>query len=121
MRRMGIAAISRKPRTSQRHSAHRMYPDRLRQLTITRPNHVWASDITYIPIRRGFVYLCAILDWASRRVLAWRLSNTPTTDFCLEAVREAIARYGRPEIFNTDQGCQFTSQECTGFLEDQGI
>lgn len=121
MRRMGIAAIYRKPRTSQRHPAHRIYPYLLRQLTITRPNHVWASDITYIPMRRGFVYLCAILDWASRRVLAWRLSNTLTTDFCVEAVREAVTRYGTPEIFNTDQGCQFTSQEFTGFLKDQGI
>ena len=121
MRRMGITAIYRKPRTSQRHPAHRIYPYRLRQLTITRPNHVWAADITYIPMRCGFVYLCAILDWASRRVLAWRLSNTLTTDFCLEAVQEAIARYGPPEIFNTDQGCQFTSLEFTGLLKDQGI
>jgi len=121
MRRMGIAAIYRKPRTSKRHPAHRIYPYLLRQLTITRPNHVWAADITYIPMRRGFVYLCAILDWASRRVLAWRLSNTLTTDFCVEAVREAVTRYGTPEIFNTDQGCQFTSQAFTGFLNDQGI
>ena len=121
MRRMGITAVYRKPRTSQRHPAHRIYPYLLRQLAITRPNHVWAADITYIPMKRGFVYLCAILDWASRRVLAWRLSNTLTTDFCLEAVREALTRYGRPEIFNTDQGCQFTSQEFTGLLKDQGI
>ena len=121
MRRMGITAIYRKPRTSQRHPTHRIYPYLLRQLTITRPNHVWASDITYIPMRRGFVYLCAILDWASRRVLAWRLSNTLTTDFCVEAVREAITHYGQPEIFNTDQGCQFTSQEFTGVLKDRGI
>jgi len=105
MRRMGITAIYRKPRTSQRHPAHRIYPYLLRDLTITRPNHVWAADITYIPMRRGFVYLCAILDWASRRVLAWRLSNTLTTDFCVEAVQEAIRQYGTPEIFNTDQGC----------------
>jgi putative transposase len=121
MRRMGITALYRKPRTSQRHPAHRIYPYLLRQLAITRPNHVWATDITYIPMQRGFVYLCAILDWASRRVLAWRLSNTLTTDFCLEAVREAITQYGRPEIFNTDQGCQFTSQEFTGLLKDYGI
>jgi len=121
MRRMGITAIYRKPRTSQRHPAHKIYPYLLHQLTITRPNHVWASDITYLPMQRGFVYLCAILDWASLRVLAWRLSNTLTTDFCVEAVREAISRYGTPEIFNTDQGCQFTSQEFTGFLKDQGI
>jgi len=121
MRRMGITAIYRKPRTSQRHPAHRIYPYLLRELTITRPNHVWAADITYIPMRRGFVYLCAVLDWASRRVLAWRLSNTLTTDFCLEAVQEAITRYGTPEIFNTDQGCQFTSQEFTGLLKAHGI
>ena len=121
MRRMGIMAIYRKPRTSPRHPAHRIYPYLLRQLTITRPNHVWAADITYIPMPRGFVYLCVILDWASRRVLAWRLSNTLTTDFCVEAVQEAIGRYGCPEIFNTDQGCQFTSQEFTGLLNDHGI
>ena len=121
MRRMGITAIYRKPRTSQRHPAHRIYPYLLRPLTITRSNHVWAADITYIPMRRGFVYLCAILDWVSRRVLSWRLSNTLTTDFCLEAVQEAITRYGPPEIFNTDQGCQFTSQEFTGLLQAHGI
>jgi putative transposase len=121
MRRMGITAIYRKPRTSQRHPAHRIYPYLLRPLTITRPNHVWAADITYIPMRRGFVYLCAILDWASRRVLAWRLSNTLTTDFCVEAVQEAVTRYGTPEIFNTDQGCQFTSEAFTGLLNDHGI
>jgi putative transposase len=121
MQRMGITAIYRMPRTSQRHPAHRIYPYLLRQLTITRPNHVWAADITYIPMRRGFVYLCAIMDWASRRVLAWRLSNTLTTDFCVEAVQEALTRYGCPEIFNTDQGCQFTSQEFTGLLQAHGI
>ena len=121
MRRMGITAIYRMPRTSQRHPAHRIYSYLLRQLTITRSNHVWAADITYIPMRRGFVYLWAVLDWASRRVLAWRLSNTLTTDFCLEAVQEAITQYGKPEIFNTDQGCQFTSQEFTGLLNDHGI
>ncbi len=121
MRRMGITAIYRKPRTSQRYSAHRIYPYLLRELTITRPNHVWAADITYIPMRRGFVYLCAVMDWASRRVLAWRLSSTLTTDFCLDAVREAITQYSCPEIFNTDQEGQFTSQEFTGLLKDQGI
>ena len=92
-----------------------------RDVTITRPNQVWAADITYIPMRRGFVYLFAILDWASRRVLAWRLSNTLTTDFCLEAVREAITRYGTPEIFNTDQGSQFTGAAFTGALAGNGI
>ncbi len=121
MRRMGITAIYRMPRTSQRHPAHRIYPYLLRSLDIVRSNHVWAADITYIPMQRGFVYLCAILDWASRRVLAWRLSNTLTTDFCLEAVQEAITQYGCPEIFNTDQGCQFTSQPFTGLLHDHGI
>ena len=121
MRRMGITAIYRKPHTSQRHPAHRVYPYLLRTLAITRPNQVWAADITYIPMTRGFVYLFAVLDWASRRVLAWRLSNTLTTDFCLEAVQEAITQYGRPEIFNTDQGCQFTSLEFTGLLNAQGI
>lgn len=121
MRRMGIAAVYRQPRPSQRHPAHRISPDWLRQLAITCPNHVWAADITYLPMPRGFVSLCAILDWASRRVLAWRLATTLTTDFCLEAVREAVTRYGCPEIFNTDQGCQFTSQACTGLLNDHGL
>ncbi len=121
MTRMGIEAVYRTPRTSQRHPAHTVYPYLLRQLEITRPNQVWAADITYIPMRRGFVYLFAVLDWASRRVLAWRLSNTLTTDFCLEAVQEALTRYGTPEVFNTDQGCQFTSQEFTGLLKQYHI
>mgnify|MGYP003401815983 FL=1 len=121
MRRMGITAVYRRPHTSQRHPAHTVYPYLLRHLEITRPNHVWAADITYIPMARGFVYLCAVLDWASRRVLAWRLSNTLTTDFCLEAVQDAVVRYGTPEIFNTDQGCQFTSLEFTGLLTTHGI
>jgi putative transposase len=121
MRRMGIEAVYRKLRTSQRHPAHRVYPYLLRDLKITRPNHVWAADITYIPMRRGFVYLVAVLDWASRRVLAWRLSNTLTTDFCLDAVQEAVTRYGPPDIFNTDQGSQFTSLQFTGLLKDYGI
>jgi putative transposase len=121
MARMGIDALYRKPPTSQRHPAHRVYPYLLRHLAITRPNHVWAADITYLPMARGFVYLFAVMDWASRRVLAWRLSNTLTTDFCLEAVQEALANYGAPGIFNTDQGCQFTSQEFTGLLKDHGI
>ena len=121
MRRMGIEAVYRKPHTSQRHPAHQVYPYLLRDLEIIRPNHVWAADITYIPMARGFVYLFAVLDWASRRVLAWRLSNTLTTDFCLDAVQDAVLRYGPPEIFNTDQGCQFTSQEFTGLLTTHGI
>jgi putative transposase len=121
MARLGIEALYRKPTTSQRHPAHPVYPYRLRDLAITRSNQVWAADITYIPMQRGFVYLVAVLDWASRRVLAWRLSNTLTTDFCIEAVQEALASYGTPDIFNTDQGCQFTSQEFTGLLKDHGI
>ena len=121
MKKMGIEALYRKPNTSRRHAAHPVYPYLLRNLTIERPNHVWAADITYIPMRRGFVYLFAVMDWASRRVLSWRLSNTLTTDFCIEAVEEAITRYGRPEIFNTDQGCQFTSLEFTQLLKDHDI
>ncbi len=121
MRRMGMEALYRQPSLSRRHSGHQIYHYLLRDRAITRSNHVWATDITYIPRQRGFVYLCAILDWASRRVLAWRLSTTLTTDFCLDAVREAMTQYGCPEIFNTDQGCQFTSLEFTSFLKDQSI
>lgn len=121
MRRMGIEALYRKPNTSKPHPEHKIYPYLLRNLEVARPNHAWAADITYIPMKRGFVYLFAVLDWASRRVLSWRLSNTMTTDFCLEAVQEAIDRYGKPEIFNTDQGSQFTSQEFTGLLKENGI
>jgi putative transposase len=102
MKKMGIAALYRKPNTSRRHAAHPVYPYLLRHVRIDRPNHVWAADISYIPMKRGFVYLFAVMDWASRRVLAWRLSNILTTDFCIEAVQEAIARYGAPKIFNTD-------------------
>ena len=121
MRQMGIEALYRKPNTSRRHAAHPIYPYLLHHLSIERSNHVWATDITYIPMRRGFVYLVAIVDWYSRRVLAWRLSNTLTTDFCIEALQEAILRYGSPEIFNTDQGSQFTSIEFTGVLKAHGI
>ncbi len=121
MKRMGIHALYRKPTTSQRHPAHTVYPYRLRHLEITRPNHAWAADITYLPMTRGFVYLFAVMDWSSRRVLSWRLSNTLTPDFCLEAVQEAINRYGTPDIFNTDQGCQFTSLEFTGLLKQHHI
>ena len=102
MKRMGIHALYRRPNTSKRHPAHPVYPYQLRHLTITRSNHVWAADITYIPMQRGFVYLFAAIDWASRRVLSWRLSNTLTTDFCMDAVQDAINRYGTPAIFNTD-------------------
>ena len=93
----------------------------LRNLVIDRPNHVWCADITYIPMRRGFLYLVAIMDWASRRVLAWRLSNTMDADFCIEALEEAMARHGRPEIFNTDQGGQFTTPRFTDILTDAGV
>jgi putative transposase len=121
MKKMGIEALYKKPNTSGRHPAHPIYPYLLRNMEITRPNHVFAADITYIPMKRGFVYLFAVMDWASRRVLSWRLSNTLTTDFCIEAVQEAIHRYGRPDIFNTDQGSQFTSIEFTQLLKDHGI
>ena len=121
MRKMGLEAIYRKPNLSRRHAAHPIYPYLLRHLRIDRSNQVWATDITYIPMRRGFVYLVAIMDWYSRRVLAWRLSNTLSTDFCVEALEEAIARYGAPEIFNTDQGCQFTSAEFTDVLKARDI
>ena len=121
MRKMGLEALYRKPNLSRRHAAHPIYPYLLRHLRIDRPNHVWATDITYIPMRQGFVYLVAIMDWYSRRVLAWRLSNTLSTDFCVEALEEAIARYGAPEIFNTDQGCQFTSAEFTDVLKARDI
>ena len=121
MKRMGIEAIYRKPNTSKKNPRHPVHPYLLRDLTITRPNHVWAADITYIPMKRGFVYLFAVVDWASRRVLSWGLSNTLTTDFCIEAVQAAVKKYGKPEIFNTDQGCQFTSVEFTTLLKDHGI
>lgn len=116
MRKMGIEAIYRKPRTSIPHPAHKIYPYLLRGLDIDRANQVWAADITYLPMARGFCYLVAIMDWSSRRVLAWRLSNTLHTSFCLEALQEAIQRFGTPEIFNTDQGSQFTSDEFTEVL-----
>ncbi len=121
MRRMGIAALGPKPRTTQPAPGHKVFPYLLRGLTIDRPNQVWAADITYIPIGRGFLYLVAIMDWASRAVLAWRLSNTMDTSFCVAALEEALARFGRPEIFNTDQGSQFTSAAFTGTLASAGI
>jgi putative transposase len=121
MRRMGIEALYRRPNTSKPAEGHRIYPYLLRGLAVERPNQVWAMDITYIPMARGFVYLAAVVDWFSRRVLAWRLSITLEVDFCLEAVEEALARYGRPEIFNTDQGSQFTSTAFTGLLLDNTI
>jgi putative transposase len=121
MARMGIEALYRRPNTSRRHAAHPIHPYLLRDLIVAGPNQVWAADITYIPMRRGFVYLMAVMDWYSRRVLAWRLSNTLTADFCVEAVQEAIHRHGRPEIFNTDQGSQFTGGEFTGLLRKHDI
>jgi putative transposase len=123
MRKMGIAAIYRKPRTSTPGNGpeHRVYPYLLRKLAIEQANHVWTADITYLPMAKGFLYLVAIMDWASRRVLAWRTSNTLTTDFCVEALKEALARYGKPEIFNTDQGSQFTSEDFTSVLQDAGV
>lgn len=121
MRKMGIEALYRKPNTSRRNGRAGVFPYLLRDLAITRPNHVWAADITYIPMKRGFVYLFAVLDWATRRVLSWRLSNTLSTDFCIEAVQEAITRYGKPDIFNTDQGCQFTSSPFIELLKHHGI
>ena len=121
MRLMGIAALGPRPRTSKPAHGHKIYPYLLRNLTIERANHVWAADITYIPIGRGFLYLVAIIDWASRAVLAWRLSNTMDVSFCLVALEEALAKFGKPEIFNTDQGSQFTSAAFTGALAEAGI
>jgi len=121
MRQMGIAALGPKPNTSKPAPGHKVFPYLLRDLRIDRPNQVWAADITYIPIGRGFLYLVAIIDWASRAVLAWRLSNTMDVSFCLSALEEALARFGKPEIFNTDQGTQFTSAAFTGRLAAEGI
>ena len=121
MRLMGLEAIYQKPRTSDPHPAHRIYPYLLRGMMIETPNRVWCADITYIPVQRGFLYLVAIMDWATRRVLAWRLSNTMDASFCVEALNEALARYATPEIFNTDQGSQFTSFDFTGVLKDADV
>jgi len=117
MHLMGLEAIYQAPKTSTPHPAHRIYPYLLKGMVIDRPNQVWCADITYIPVQRGFLYLVAIMDWATRHVLAWRLSNTMDARFCVEALTEALARYGKPEIFNTDQGSQFTSFEFTGLLK----
>ena len=121
MKRMRIEAIYRRPNTSKPAPGHKIYPYLLRKLAVERPNQVWAMDITYIPMARGFVYLAAVVDWFSRRVLAWRVSITMEVAFCLEAVAEALARHGTPEIFNTDQGSQFTSAAFTGVLSDNAI
>ena len=120
MRLMGIKAIYRRPRTSKQAPGHKIYPYLLSGLKITRPNQVWAADITYIPMARGFLYLVAIIDWYSRYVLSWRLSNTLDTAFCVEALEEALKK-GRPDIFNTDQGAQFTSEAFTGLLQQHEI
>ena len=121
MRLLGLQAVFQRPRTSQPHPEHRIYPYLLRDLPITRPDHVWCADVTYIPLQRGFLYLVAVMDWASRKVLSWRLSNTLEASFCVEALEEAVERYGAPEIFNTDQGSQFTGIDFTEVLKDAGI
>ena len=121
MKRMGIAALYRRPNTSKPAPGHKIYPYLLRSVAIERPNQAWAMDITYIPMARGFVYLAAVVDWFSRRVLAWRVSITMEVAFCLEAVEEALAKHGKPEIFNTDQGSQFTRADFTGLLLDNAI
>ena len=121
MRKIGLAPIYQAPKTSQPHPQHKIYPYLLRHRTIERPSQVWCADLTYIPMRRGFLHLVAIMEWASRKDLAWRLSNTMEADFCVAALEEAIARYGRPDTFNTSQGSQFTSFAFTNTLKDAGI
>jgi putative transposase len=121
MRIMGVEALYRRKNTSARHRQHPVYPYLLRNLVIDRPNQVWATDITFVPMAKGFVYLVAVIDWATRKVLAWRISNTLTSDFCIEALEEALDRYGTPEIFNTDQGSQFTSLAFISVLKAHGI
>ena len=121
MKRMGIEAIYRKPNTSKPAPGHRIYPYLLGNMAVTRPNQVWAMDLTYIPMARGFIYLAAVVDWFSRRVLAWRLSITMEASFCIEALEEALSKNEKPEIFNTDQGSQFTSEDFTGLLRKNGV
>ena len=121
MKKMGVEALYRKPNTSKRGAGHKIYPYLLRHLPVDRPNQVWALDITYIPMKRGFVYLCAVVDWASRKVLAHRVSISMDTAFCLDTLNDALARFGTPEIVNTDQGSQFTSVAFTQALKDNGI
>jgi len=121
MRLLGLQAIYQRPRTSQPHPEHRIYPYLLRDLSITRPNHVWCTDVTYIPLERGFLYLVVVMDWASRKALSWRLSNSLETSFCVEALEEALELYGPPEIFNTDQGSQFTSLDFIEVLLAAGV
>jgi putative transposase len=121
MRLMGLEAIYPKPKTSRPHPAHKVYPYLLRNMVVERPNQVWTADITYIPMSRGFMYLVAVMDWHSRKVLSWRVSNTLDTEFCVEAVEEALSRYGAPDIFNTDQGAQFTSNDFTELLKSHNV
>jgi putative transposase len=121
MRIMGIEAIYPKPRTSRRNLQHKVYPYLLRDLTVDRPDQVWAADITYVPMNRGYMYLVAVMDWYSRKILSWRVSNTMDSDFCVDALKEALSRYGRPEIFNTDQGAQFTSRAFTNVLKQHNV
>ncbi len=121
MRQMGLTAICPGPHTSCRHPGHPVYPYLLRNLSVTRANQVWCTDVTFIPLAHGFVYLVAIMDWHTRQVLSWRVSTTQDTSFCLEALEEAMRKYGKPEIFNTDQGSQFTSAAWVNELEKQGI
>ena len=121
MRLMGIEAVYPKPRTSRPHPLHKVYPYLLKGLTINRPNQVWATDITYIPMERGYMYLVAIMDWHSRKILSWRISNTLDSAFCINALEEATSRFGPPEIFNTDQGAQFTSNAFTQVLKTNQV
>lgn len=121
MRLMGLEGLAPKPNTSKPRKQHKKYPYLLKGLKIDSPNQVWATDLTYIPMKRGFVYLVAIIDWYSRYVLSWRISNTMDTDFCIDALNDALSHHGKPEIFNTDQGSQFTSEDFTDVLKDNGI
>lgn len=121
MARMGLEPIYQRPRTTIPHPGHRIYPYLLREVVVDRPNQVWCADLTYIPMRRGFLYLVAVMDWSTRKVLSWRVSNTMDAAFCIEALEEALARYGRPDIFNSDQGSQFTSPRFTGVLQAAGV
>jgi putative transposase len=121
MKKMGLEAVYPRPRTSKPHPEQRVYPYLLRNMVIEKSNQVWCADITYIPMRHGFMYLAAVMDWYSRRMLSWRLSNTLETDFCVAALEDALRQYGTPDIFNTDQGTQFTSLEFTGLLKEHGV
>jgi putative transposase len=121
MQKMGLMAIYQKPNTSKPHPEHKIYPYLLRGVEITKPNHVWCADVTYIPMRKGFLYLVAVMDWASRKVLSWRLSNTMDAEFCVSALREALGKYGKPDVFNTDQGSQFTSSAFTETLKEAQV